>query len=358
MRVLGLMSGSSLDGLDIALCDLNFSDEKLHWSIEKSCCVTYSSEWIERLKSARKLNAQDLLRLHCDYGKEVARLVLQNCDDWPKAELVGWHGHTIYHTPDQGWTFQLGHGAALASHLSIDVACDFRANDMIFGGIGTPLAPLVDSLAFSEYDAWLNIGGIANISVRNSDGIMIATDISPANQTLNAIAQQLDLEYDLDGQLASQGNIDSALLQSLLDIMNSLKPYPIGLDNHQVNSLFTQSVLDYQASERDKMATVCEFIALEVKAALENLSELKNGSILITGGGAYHRHLVDRIRYQNSYWKIVIPDSTIIEYKEALLMAVCAYCRIQKQPVSFGSVTQSQRDVVGGALYSGLSWPS
>jgi anhydro-N-acetylmuramic acid kinase len=208
-RVIGLMSGSSLDGLDIAYCHFEQADTGWRFSIMKAECIPYSRNWMNKLRSARDLDGMALWRLHTDYGHLLSELVngfMARNHIADEVDLIASHGHTVFHFPDERFTTQIGDGAALATGTGIAVACDFRSSDIALGGQGTPIVPIGDLLLFAEYKYLLNLGGIANLTVKTANQVT-AFDICAANQVLNHYAAQRGLEYDQDGALAAAGQL-------------------------------------------------------------------------------------------------------------------------------------------------------
>jgi len=351
-RVIGLMSGSSLDGLDIAYCHFEKGKSDWEFSIEKADCIAYSKEWMDRLSTARTLDGKSLWQLHTDYGHLLAgrvnRFISKN-NLQGEVDLIASHGHTIFHFPDSCSTTQIGDGAALAVGTGITVACDFRSSDIALGGQGTPIVPIGDLLLFKEYNYLLNLGGIANLTVK-TDSKIVAFDICAANQVLNHYASQKGLEYDKDGAIASAGH----LYQPLLDALNTLeyyqKPYPKSLDNSFSREVIIPLVDSYDISTEDNLHTYCEHIANQIGAHIEKASAAKKGKLFITGGGAFNSYLISRIIVHSSI-PVHIPSEEEVKYKEALIMAFIGLLRHRNEPNVLSSVTSASRDSIGGALY-------
>jgi anhydro-N-acetylmuramic acid kinase len=145
---LGIMSGTSLDGVDLALC--RFKENKGIWKYDilDAFTIPYTSNWESKLRSAHRLNVQDFLLLHNEYGKYIGNLAKQFLEKKPSPDIISSHGHTIFHQPDKGFTFQLGNGAAIAATANISTVSDFRSLDVALGGQGAPLVPVGDKLLF------------------------------------------------------------------------------------------------------------------------------------------------------------------------------------------------------------------
>lgn len=343
------MSGSSLDGLDIAYCIFEKEGADWRFSIVHADCISYSNEWIKRLQAARELNGRDLWQLHTDYGHLLAVSVndfTAKHDLLEKVDLIASHGHTVFHFPAEHFTTQIGDGASLAVGTGIPVACDFRSSDIALGGQGTPIVPIGDLLLFKEYNCLLNLGGIANLSIKKNDNI-IAFDICAANQVLNYYASKKAQEYDKDGVIAASGQI----YQPLLDQLNRLdfykKLHPKSLDNGFSMKVIIPLIDSFDISIEDKLHTYCEHIAYQIGT---HIPASDGGKLFITGGGAFNKYLASRIAAKSTL-PIHIPSSGIVQYKEALVIAFLGLLRWCKEPNVLSSVTGASRDSIGGALY-------
>ena len=351
-KVIGLMSGSSLDGLDIAYC--HFEKEHDYWkfSILHAECIPYSKDWIERLRTARELNGRSLWQLHADYGHLLTNLVnafIAKNKLADSVDLIASHGHTIFHFPDLHYTIQIGDGAALAVGTGIQAACDFRSSDIALGGQGTPIVPIGDRWLFREYNYLLNLGGIANLSVKSGETI-IAFDICAANQVLNHYAGLKGLEYDKDGALAAAGQISQPLLDALDALEYYQKPFPKSLDNGYSRDIIIPLVDSFDISVEDKLHTYVEHIASQINSHINKANGAKQGELFITGGGAFNSYLIDRIAALSSL-TVHIPADEVVKYKEALVIAFIGLLRWRNEPNVLNSVTGASRDSVGGALY-------
>ncbi|MBL7793186.1 MAG: anhydro-N-acetylmuramic acid kinase [Saprospiraceae bacterium] len=360
-RVVGLMSGSSLDGLDMALCTfaLNASNEIVNWAIEAAETAPFPDDWALRLKQLPNAGALELAQAHADFGAWMGRQTRHFLQRHHlEADLVASHGHTVFHYPDRHFTFQLGDGAALAVNCGLPVVCDFRTSDIALGGQGAPLAPIADKLLFGSYDFCLNLGGIANISCHLGEKY-VAFDICGANQALNALASLLGKPYDDQGKIAAAGRELSALSQLLDNETYFTEPYPKSLGNHWVQTHTVQNCLAFEGDVADKLHTVCLHIARQIAAHLRGLIdreglEKDNFRMLVTGGGAYNNFLLDCIKMTcNEVITLepVIPDPETVSYKEALLMALAGLLRLENKPNCLATVTGASRDAIGGAVY-------
>ena len=345
-KVIGLMSGSSLDGVDIAY--INFSHDKKKWffQIVEAGNVPYTDDWKNKLSEAFNKNESELKELDIEYGKylgSITKKFIKKYELDPK--LIASHGHTIFHMPEKSYTLQIGNGQEIANETGIMTINDFRSEDVSKGGQGAPLVPIGDKYLFADYPICLNIGGIANVSY-DSDGQRIAYDICMANQMLNYLANKLGYDYDNNGNFARQGQVN----QELLDIFNN-NPY---YEKEAPKSLGREFFEEYQhkiidnssLSAKDLLATATEHIAHQIVKATEHLESSK---MLITGGGAKNNFLIERIR-QMSKHEIVIPDTMIIDYKEALIFAFLGTLKLEGKINVLSSVTGALSDSSSGKV--------
>ena len=228
---IGLMSGSSLDGLDICCAEFTGDVEADFWSyrIVKAETIMYPDEWLQRLRKAASLSGAELIKLHVDYGHFLGRSITTFIDDNELRDTVQFaasHGHSVFHAPEQGYTFQLGAGETVASHLPFPLVSDFRTKDVALGGQGAPLVPGGEKYLFGTYDICINLGGIANIGIKGQRGF----DICPCNIILNSLAQfKGGMLYDKDGSLARSGHVIKELLVTLENLSFYKEPPPKSL---------------------------------------------------------------------------------------------------------------------------------
>jgi anhydro-N-acetylmuramic acid kinase len=357
-RAIGLMSGSSLDGLDLVFAEFHENAGSWSWEIKAADCYDYPTEWTERLRSATELNAREYLLLHTSYGRylgeQVARFVADHNLDYQVA-LVASHGHTTFHMPEQGMTAQIGDGAAIAAVTGLPVVSDLRAMDVALGGQGAPIVPAGEQLLFTDFRIFLNLGGIANLAFH--DGPPVAFDVCPANRVLNVLAEKEGKEFDAGGRLAASGTVNNALLSKLneLDFYNKRAPRSLA------NDFGTNTVLPMIAAARistaDALRTYVEHIAVQLERALkENIPPgLISRRMLVTGGGAFNGFLVERIRERLSAAgiEVVVAEEKLVQYKEALIMSLLGVLRWREESTVLASATGARRDSVGGALWMG-----
>jgi anhydro-N-acetylmuramic acid kinase len=369
-RAIGLMSGSSLDGLDIAFAEFHENGSKWEYEILQANCYPYPDEWLARLKGAIALTASDYQLLHADYGhyigQQVNKFIEENQLQY-KVALVASHGHTTFHLPNKKMTAQLGDGAAIAAETQLPVVTDLRALDVALGGQGAPIVPIGEKLLLSDYDFFLNLGGIANIAGSGKPPLgSWGFDVCPANRVLNMLSNDIGKEYDRDGEMAAGGSINDELLKKLNALDYYQHPYPKSLANDFGTDVVYPLIRNSGCGIRDALRTYTEHIALQIKKAIADLksgqrsvqsdSRRTNGQLLATGGGAFNTFLVERLTEQLNELniEIIVPDEKLVNYKEALIMALIGVLRWREEYNILSSVTGAARDSIGGALWMGL----
>ena len=343
---IGLMSGTSLDGLDI--CYVRFDDNQ-HFEILLAETIDYSSDWRTKLTEAFQYSAMDLCQLDVEFGyflgEQVKEFIHKNKIE--KVDFVASHGQTIFHQPQKSFTLQIGNGAAIASRCQQKVVCDFRTQDVILGGQGAPLVPIGDELLFSNYDACLNLGGFSNISM-NRNGKRIAFDICPINIVLNHYAKQLGFDFDKNGERAEQGHINIALVEELNLLNFYHQPFPKSLGFEWVMNEFLTIVDKYDISIEDKLRSCVEHFVIQIKNTFA-LYDINN--VLITGGGVRNSFFINRLR-ELSTVEIIIPTDNLIDFKEALIFAFLGYRRVHNEINCLASVTGASKDHSSGIIYN------
>ncbi|MBP1645364.1 MAG: anmK [Bacteroidetes bacterium] len=343
-RVIGLMSGTSLDGLDIAYCVFSFENNKWEYSIEKATTVEYSSLIKDMLLKAENTSSEEFAKIDKEFGhflgKETKKFIDNNKLE---VDFISSHGQTIFHQPHINLTTQIGDINAIYSHTNIKTIGDFRRLDLALGGQGAPLVPIGDRHLFSEYTFCLNLGGFSNISFEEN-GSRIAYDICPVNIVLNHLAQKEGLSYDKDGEIAQSGKFDNSLLNELnnLEFYKTKKQKSLGKE--WVVEMIFPLLNNSNLSNADLMATFVEHTS-------EQLALNINGDVLITGGGAFNKYLIERLREKlNKNYKIHIPEPIIINYKEALIFAFLGVLRVREEINTLSSVTGAKKDSCGGLI--------
>ncbi|MFI5152056.1 MAG: anhydro-N-acetylmuramic acid kinase [Chitinophagales bacterium] len=373
-RVIGLMSGSSLDGLDMVFVHFQENSGKWVYEIQQTACYPYSTEWSNKLKNAPALSAYDYQLLHTEYGHylgaQVNRFIEEN-DLQFQVQLISSHGHTVFHLPAKKMTAQLGDGAAIASSTGINTISDLRSVDLALGGQGAPIVPIGEKLLLEPYRFFLNLGGIANLTARvsmeksktagsGSVEHFIAFDVCPANRILNLLALDAGKTFDEDGYMASTGYLDANLLSRLNQFPYYEYPYPKSLGNEFGNDELYPMIRQASGSIQDKLRTAVEHIAIQVRDSVEEV--LKNAEpsekemrMLVTGGGAHNKFMISRLSEltRRIGVELLIADPKLADYKEALIMAFIGVLRWREETNVLSSVTGASRDSIGGAVWMG-----
>jgi anhydro-N-acetylmuramic acid kinase len=343
---IGLMSGTSLDGLDMAYCHFRRDDGKWFFRILAAETAPYPPEWKRRLAGAETASALEYAKTHVEFGHLMGRLVRDFVERRQlTVDFIASHGQTIFHQPEIGFTAQIGDGNALAAETALPVICDFRTLDVALGGQGAPLVPVGDNALFHEYDFCLNLGGFSNISFQET-GIRVAFDISPCNMALNELAGELGLDHDPDGANARSGKVDG----TLLDALNSLDFYhrtgPKSLGREWYLGHFRPLIEAVHISVPDKLCTVTEHIAYQVAGAV---AAKPPGKIIVTGGGAFNVFLIERMQAQTHH-AVIVPDELLINYKEALIFAFLGVLRMRQEINCLPAVTGARQACSGGSI--------
>lgn len=344
-HAIGLMSGTSLDGLD--LCFAKFTKENNVWNYEilQAETLPYSDLWTEKLQNSINLKAEELLELNSKFGfflaKKTQEFIEKN--SLKNIDVIASHGHTVFHQPEKKYTLQIGDGRAIKILTKIPVVYDFRTQDVFLGGNGAPLVPIGDELLFSEVDACLNLGGFSNISF-NKKGKRIAFDICPVNIVFNYFTKYLGKNFDENGEFAKKGKVNSGILEML----NSLKFYhqnpPKSLGIEWVNEFIFPKLRT--ESPENNLATFTEHVAFQISEIFKK-EDLKR--VLCTGGGTYNTYLLERIRHF-SETEIIVPEKKVIDYKEALIFAFMGVLKINNEINVLSSATGSSEDHITGIL--------
>jgi anhydro-N-acetylmuramic acid kinase len=355
------MSGSSLDGLDIAFVEFHESAGKWQYEIKAADCYPYPDEWVKRLRSAIQLSALDYQLLHTEYGHYIGSQVnafIAQHDLQYQVQLIASHGHTTFHAPAQKMTGQLGDGAAIAAVTGINVVSDLRAMDIALGGQGAPIVPIGEKLLLGDYTFFLNLGGIANISYNHPDKY-IAFDVCPANRVLNMLSNDIGKPYDDGGQMAATGNLHEDLLKVLNELEYYKLPYPKSLANDFGTDVLYPLLNSGGVAVADAMRTMVEHIAQQISEPvlrmLEKQSTTGDFKLLATGGGAHNTFLMERLRalLQPAGVELVVPEKKMIDFKEALVMALIGVLRWREENNVLASVTGASRSSIGGAVWIG-----
>ncbi len=348
------MSGTSLDGVDVALCTFREDNTGIwHYEIKYAKTYTYNNIWYKRLSEIHHCRAESYIKLHVDYAYLVAGFIKRffkefHCD----ADIIASHGHTVFHQPDKGFTAQLGCGATLAALLKKTVIADFRSMDVALKGQGAPLVPVGDKLLFDDYNYCINLGGFANISFDSNDK-RLAFDICPVNIILNRLYRSYNNSafFDEGGKVASKGTFNIKLFNTLNELLFYTKEYPKSLGREWLETEFIPVLNNSSINIIDKLNTVTHHIAYQTAHTIKN-NDVGN-KVLITGGGCYNSFLISCIKGLLKNKKIIIPDNNTIDFKEALIFAFLGLLRSHNEINCLKSVTGASRDSCCGAIYNG-----
>jgi anhydro-N-acetylmuramic acid kinase len=348
INIIGVMSGTSLDGVDLAFCQFEEGYGDISYKILHAKAISYSDDWVLKLQSLPNASAREYVATDNSFGRYLGQLIRAFCNEIGKEpDFIGSHGHTIFHEPGLGYTAQIGNPSAVFAQSGISTIADFRNLDVQYGGTGAPLVPIGDMVLFKNLIC-VNLGGIANLSYF-VDGKPVAYDISPFNLLLNYIAQQNGEKYDENGSLASKGKVNEVLLDKLNSCEYYSKSYPKSLDKIWVENHFFPVIDEFDISLADKQRTIIEHLVFELSASLKLAYEVTHQKVLFTGGGTHNLFFIECLKKQYSC-EIVIPSREIIDYKEALIFAFLAYLKIQNKHNILSVVTGAERDVSGGVL--------
>jgi len=346
--VLGLMSGSSLDGVDLALCEFS-GEQYTNWKIIKGQTIEYPDELFNLLIDSQNISAKEFVLLDTNIANFFAQIINEFLvSENVKPHFISSHGHTIFHDIANKITSQIGNGAAIAAQTNLPVVCDFRRNDVALGGQGAPLVPAGDRDLFNEYDVCINLGGIINITYKGENNKTYAYDICAGNQVLNYFSRKKDLDFDKEGQLAANGLPIFELLEKLNQLEFLDEAPPKSLDKFWIHEQVIPLLQSYNKPVEDILCTACHHIALQISKNLPK--HIKNPNILLSGGGALNTYLVGLIK---NYCKgnINIPADDLINFKEALIFAYLGLLRWQNKTNTIPEVTGATRASCSGAIY-------
>lgn len=351
--VIGIMSGSSIDGLDMALCILDEQDTTMHWQMLDTITIPYSESWYKALKNSPTLSGFELMKLDAAFGEFIGHEIkMWMMGKNMAVDYIASHGHTVFHEPSLGFTTQIGSGAHIAEQSGVDTITNFRNADVAYGGQGAPFAPAADRVLFPGYDGYLNLGGIANVFLSSNDGRWRAWDIGPCNQALNFLAQKSGQSFDQDGLLASQGAVLDAIRHDLIAMHPFHGGSPKSISNAQVQNGWIEYLALRKENPIDVQTTATLAIADLITTHLSPII-IRPAKILVTGGGAYNKYLIDLLRRFGTDIGITydIPDKQIIEHKESLLMAYLGYLTMHDRAYGIHDITGATCDCIGGVLH-------
>ncbi len=339
-RVLGLMSGTSLDGVDLVVSTFT-KNKNWNFIIEKKQTIRYSDEWRNILECLHNKNKREIKDVDLTFGRLLGNMINHFLDN-DKVDFISSHGHTIFHQPDKNYTLQIGCGKTIAKITNTKTINNFRKLDVSLKGQGAPLVPIGDLLLFPNYTYCLNLGGFANISIKNKNSIT-AFDICPVNIVLNNLSSKLGFKYDFNGDIAKKGKLIKSLLNKLDHLSYYKKKPPKSLGSEWVQKNITP-LLNPKYKTEDILNTFCEHIGKKIG---EHLNERET---IVSGGGVFNKYLFEKIKkYSNS--KIIVPEKEIIEFKEALIFGLLGILRVRNEVNCLKSVTGASKNNSGGLIH-------
>ena len=345
--VIGVMSGTSLDGIDLCYVRFQFN-ANWKFNIIKAGTIPYTTYWLEILSNVIERSSLELEQIDVAYSTYLGNVVKEFIRKYniERLDAICSHGHTVFHQPENNLTYQIGNLKDIGTVLDKTVVCDFRIQDVEYGGQGAPLVPIGDTLLFSEYDFCLNLGGFANISF-DKNGNRIAYDICPVNIVLNYFTKQIGLDYDDHGKMAASGSIDQQLLSALNDLEYYKREHPKSLGLEWVKTNILPLIKSYNLSISDILRTFVEHIAVQIA---DQFNFMPDTMVLVTGGGTFNSFLMGRIMDQSSP-KIIIPSNEIVNFKEALVFGFLGVLKLRNEPNCLSSVTGAKRDHSSGKIF-------
>ncbi|MEW4925754.1 anhydro-N-acetylmuramic acid kinase [Algibacter sp. 2305UL17-15] len=347
-NIIGLMSGTSLDGVDLVYARFELRP-KWSFQIIYSETIPYSIQWVDKLSDLVNFTSDELKEVDVEYTHYLSQIIntFISKHNIKVIDAICSHGHTALHKPEENLTLQIGNLPIISKLVGQTVVCDFRVADVTLGGQGAPLVPIGDKLLFPEFDFCLNLGGFANISMDIQEE-RIAYDICPANIVLNWYIKKLGLDFDDKGQLASSGKVNIELLNSLNDLAFYSEKWPKSLGLEWVNAEVVPIIDAFQMEIKDILSTFCEHIAFQVS---KEINQKTDAQVLVTGGGVYNSYVLERLKFYSKN-KIVVPDSEIIEFKEALIFAFLGVLKLRNEVNCLKSVTGASRNHSSGKIYT------
>lgn len=347
-HVIGVMSGTSRDGIDLAYIQFCINDKQWSYRFLTVDTLAYTAWWEKTLEEADGFPPSQIEQLNEAYTTYLAAQIQVFIDQnkIKKIDAVCSHGHTIFHQPERKYTLQIGNLPQIATLLQLPVVCDFRTRDVLLGGQGAPLVPIGDRLLFSSYDFCINLGGFANISVEQNQK-RVAYDICAVNTVLNRYAEKLGKAYDDKGRIAQKGQINTSLLNRLNSLPFYQSPPPKSLGIEWVKGVLLPLLEKAEDTPENILATYTRHIAVQLAAALPGSASTKT---LITGGGAFNDYLIHTLK-ELTPSQLIIPDPELINYKEALIFGLLGVLRLRGEVNVLSSVTGAPEDHSAGEIY-------
>ena len=346
-NVIGVMSGTSLDGID--LCYSEFTIKESHWNFSIKTCETilYNEYWAEKLSQANNFHDTILFDLDKEYTSYLATVINDFIKKYQIANIdfISSHGHTVYHQPEENYTFQLGNRIELRELIKKPIVCDFRVQDVALGGQGAPLVPIGDLLLFKDFSYCINLGGFCNISIKN-DSQIIAYDICPVNVVLNYLSKKIGFSFDKDGNHAKSGSVNKQLLKDLNQIEYYVEEPPKSLGIEWVKENIFKIIDNYNITNEDKLRTYIEHICNQIAMNIDG----DHPQILFTGGGVKNKFLMSRLSKKMKQ-KFQLPEIEIIDFKEALIFAFLGILKVRNEINCLRSVTGAEKDHSSGVYF-------
>lgn len=348
-RILGIMSGTSLDGVDFAL--VSFLRQGTGWSfkLEKSVTVDHDLDILKNLKNIAFAQAEKIKELDIQFGEFLGREICKHFQpELERIDFISSHGHTAKHNPDAGYTIQIGSAETIHLLTNKPVINKFRAKDVSLGGQGAPLVPIGDRDLFSEYDYCLNLGGIANISF-SQNGDRLAYDVSPFNMALNQISRLMGLAYDDRGSLAASGNVHEELMNELEGIVFYKQSFPKSLGYEDYVKYWVPILENANTTNQNKLRTLVDHFAHQIAQSCNSFRA--EGKLVVTGGGAHNDFFINQLKAKLPKMAVHVPHNDIIDYKEAIIFAYLGLLRYLGLPNCLSSVTGARVDNSGGDMF-------
>ena len=346
-NVIGVMSGTSLDGID--LCYSEFTLKESHWNFSIKTCETilYNEYWAEKLSQANNFHDTILFDLDKEYTSYLATVINDFIKKYQitNIDFISSHGHTVYHQPEENYTFQLGNRIELRQLIKKPIVCDFRVQDVALGGQGAPLVPIGDLLLFKDFSHCINLGGFCNISIKN-DSQIIAYDICPVNVVLNYLSKKIGFSFDKDGNHAKSGSVNKQLLKDLNQIEYYVEEPPKSLGIEWVKENIFKIIDNCNITNEDKLRTYIEHICAQIAMNIDGDCH----QILFTGGGVKNKFLMARLSKKMKL-KFQLPEIEIIDFKEALIFAFLGILKVRDEINCLRSVTGAEKDHSSGIFF-------
>lgn len=362
-NVAGVMSGTSMDGIDVAIVRFSSSGG---FELLGLCSYSYPEQITQKLEDLSRLGVREVAELNVELGREYGRCVQATVEALQQpVQLVGCHGQTVYHhscLPDSlVATLQLGDGDEIAVRVGVPVVSDFRTKDIAYGGQGAPLTPSADWIFFNELKgtgAVLNLGGIANITFLGGDGIGVSGfDTGPGNSLLDRATRYVSSgvdRFDKDGMRARRGRPDESFVDQLLFRDPFLKlppPKSTGFEMYG-DEFVEQAIKDFGRADEDLIATLTLFVAKTISLAIRDFQPYKLATLVLAGGGALNKTLVEMLASELGDVKVTISDRLGVPMKarEAMAFALFAHNFVIGKPTSIAQVTGAIQPACLGKL--------